>query len=108
MGRSIRQPRTARASGLDTRRRVTGTPPLLGLEYLASGTRRQPFKRGTAGRPRSGPAGRGRLRGLPEVRDVDRDAHGPRRGSWQHEGPERQPGTDAEPDGALTLERAGP
>src|SRR4051812_11675916 len=104
MGRSDRQPRTARARGLDTRRRVI-LPPITRKRvseevYLVSRPR-DDERPATSGRwPAAGEEG------LPEVRDVDDQPLLTGAGTVEHEHAERQVGPHAQPEDRHALERA--
>src|SRR3954447_1831917 len=105
IGRSARQPRTARASGLETRRRVM-SPPITRCRVSGDGCTVVKTRRGTTAGPLDrGPAVVGG-RWLPGVGDVDDQPRlvGGRPGEGEH--PERQPGADAEAVDGDALERA--
>src|SRR3954452_1374760 len=104
MGRSDRQPRTARARGLDTRRRVI-LPPIT-RKRVSEEVYRVSSPRDDERPPTSlEVAGRGEEE-LPEVGDVDDQPLLAAGRAVEHEHAERQAGPHAEPEDRHALERA--
>src|SRR4051794_12094140 len=105
IGRSDRQPRTARASGLDTRRRVI-LPPITRKrvsEGRASSSRPGDDERPATSAEVTGRRGEG---GLPGVRDVDGQPLLTGAGTVEDEHAERQAGPHAQAEDRDALERA--